>query len=223
MVGIKSSAVKAWLGEQPQNANEAGKPNLMVEGNMDTIDQPTNSDDLHDMEAMLTELDNTLESDSITSEPIIVEAPELGELDGPIPHQKISQKILTSREEEAQEERDEFEDFVIEQAQKLTGLVLDHCAEDREEATNAINLIKDLIESQDKVIHGGSLQRLIQAIDTRAGITSTVVKAMEAQAKILSSRKGPAKTVTNNNTSNTAIGNDLISILEQGMKERQVL
>jgi hypothetical protein len=175
------------------------------------------------MEAMLTELDNTLESDSITSEPIIVEAPELGELDGPIPHQKISQKILTSREEEAQEERDEFEDFVIEQAQKLTGLVLDHCAEDREEATNAINLIKDLIESQDKVIHGGSLQRLIQAIDTRAGITSTVVKAMEAQAKILSSRKGPAKTVTNNNTSNTAIGNDLISILEQGMKERQVL
>lgn len=164
------------------------------------------------MEALLNELNNEIS---------FSDGKPLGELVGPDRKatQIVSQKILQENEEQVDEIKDDYEEFVISKARELTELVLKNCAEDREEASSAIIRIKELIESQDKVIHGGSLQRLLQAIETRANITSTVVKAMEASAKILSSRKGPAKTV-NNNTSNTAIGNDLISILEKGMQQR---
>src|SRR5690606_4084644 len=114
-----------------------------------------------------------------------------------------------------------FEEFVISQVHALTEQVLSNCAADREEATAAIDMIKSLINSQDKVVHGGTISRLIQAIDTRSSVTMTVVKMLETQAKILSARKGPSKQI-NNNTTTTAVGNNtLISILEAGLRDKK--
>jgi len=167
---------------------------------------------LEEMEAMLSELDSTLESPQVNGELVI--EPERNP--GP---QVISQSILKNDQPEDEEITDEFEEFVIEKARTLTELVLSNCEEDRNEATAAIQLIKDLITSQDRVVHGGTISRLIQAIDTRSSINMTIVKALESQAKILSARKGPTKQITNNN--NTAVGSSsLISILEAGMKAK---
>ena len=159
----------------------------------------------------------------------------LSELDGTLaePHrpgrlmefgsetQRVTQKIIAEADDQIEEDdRDEFEEYVIEKAQALTELVLTNCHEDREEATAAIQMIKDLIQSQDKVVHGGTLQRLLQAIDTRSGINQTIVKVLESQAKILSARKGPSKNITNNSTT-TAVGSaGLVAMLENGLKHK---
>lgn len=174
------------------------------------------------MEALLLELDPsrvipTDVSESVPSGPMV----------GPPkpPEQNVSQQIIQQRAAEESDEEpevvDEFEKFVIEQAYALTDLVLANCEEDRAEATASINMIKELISSQDKVVHGGTISRLLQAIDTRSGISLTVVKMMETQAKILSARKGPAKQV-NNTTNATAVGNNtLIEILEAGLRDKK--
>lgn len=159
---------------------------------------------------MLSELDGTL-----------AEPDQIGQLIEPEnAPQRVTQKIIDDEADDvAEDDVDEFEQYVVEKSQALTDLVLANCAEDREEASVAIQMIKDLIASQDKVVHGGTLQRLLQAIDTRAGITQTVVKVLESQAKILSARKGPSKSITNN--SNTSIGNaDLVAMLESGMRKK---
>lgn len=135
--------------------------------------------------------------------------------------QKVTSELLATEEttvDEDEEVVDEFEEFVTEKAQALTELVLSQCEEDRAEATEAINMIKDLIKSQDKVVHGGTLQRLLQAIDTRSGINMILVKALESQAKILSARKGPSKHINNNNTT-TVESKSLIQMLESGLKQ----
>jgi len=166
---------------------------------------------MEEMEAMLSELDGTL-----------ADPPQVGELmEQESSSQKVTQRIIQETDDQIEEDdRDEFEDYVIEKAQAITNLVLTNCAEDREEATAAIQMIKDLIQSQDKVVHGGTLQRLLQAIDTRSSISQTVVKVLESQAKILSARKGPSKNITNNST-NTAVGSaGLVAMLENGMKSK---
>ena len=122
-------------------------------------------------------------------------------------------------EADADEITDEFEDFVLHNAVELTNLVISNCKEDRQKATDVIEMIEELIRSQDKIIHGGSIGRLIQAIDTRSNINTTVVKVLESQAKILSARKGPSKNIVNN-TQATATGDMLISILESGLKNK---
>lgn len=133
----------------------------------------------------------------------------------------ISSNSLSEEPEELDKEEveDEFEKFVIQNAIDLTNLVVSNCNEDRQKATEVIEMIEGLIKSQDKIIHGGSIGRLIQAIDTRSGITATVVKVLESQAKILSARKGPSKNIVNN-TNTTAGGDALIAILESGMKNK---
>lgn len=140
--------------------------------------------------------------------------------------EKYSTKNITSNsllddsdEEVAEEVQDEFEKFVIQNAIDLTNLVVNNCNEDRKKATEVIEMIEGLIRSQDKIIHGGSIGRLIQAIDTRSSINATVVKVLESQAKILSARKGPSKNIVNNNNT-TAGGDALIAILESGMKNK---
>lgn len=140
--------------------------------------------------------------------------------------EKYSTKNITSNsllddsdEEVVEEVQDEFEKFVIQNAIDLTNLVVNNCNEDRKKATEVIEMIEGLIRSQDKIIHGGSIGRLIQAIDTRSSINATVVKVLESQAKILSARKGPSKNIVNNNNT-TAGGDALIAILESGMKNK---
>lgn len=163
------------------------------------------------MEAMLSELDGTLTDPQFEVGSMMESSKET---------QRVTQKIIQETDDQIDEDdRDEFEEYVIEKAQALTELVLSNCAEDREEATAAINMVKDLIVSQDKVVHGGTLQRLLQAIDTRSGINQTIVKVLESQAKILSARKGPSKNITNN--SSTSVGSaGLVAMLENGMKNR---
>lgn len=134
----------------------------------------------------------------------------------------VSSSTLTNTNSATDDDdkKDEYEEYVIEKARSITELILSNCEEDRAEATKAINLIKNLIDSQDRNIHGGSLSRLIQAIDTRSNISMIIVKALESQAKILAARKGPAKsTITN---TNLATSGNLIDVLEAGMKTREV-
>jgi hypothetical protein len=131
----------------------------------------------------------------------------------------VSNSLIEPSESDAsKEEPDEFEQFVLQNAVDLTNLVIDNCKEDRDKVTEVITMIENLIHSQDKIIHGGSIGRLIQAIDTRSNINATVVKVLESQAKILSARKGPSKNTINNNN---AVGGDaLIALLESGIKNK---
>lgn len=182
--------------------------------------QPTNNGKTHlaEMEEMLNELNDSLDSSQPEQELCVPDPPH--QPTPPTPH-TVRQNLIAVEAKETEDEEvvDEFEEFVIEKAQSLTELVLSNCAEDRQEATAAINMIKELIASQDKIIHGGSLSRLLQAIDTRSSINMIIVKALESQAKILSARKGPSKHITNNTNTNVE-SKSLIQMLESGQKKR---
>lgn len=169
------------------------------------------------MEEMLNSL-NIDQNDQIVDCELVLSDPPAPE---PFTGHVVSSSILTNTNSATDDDKkDEYEEYVIEKARSITELILSNCEEDRAEATKAIKLIKELINSQDKNIHGGSLSRLIQAIDTRSNISMIVVKALESQAKILAARKGPAKsTITN---TNLATSGNLIDVLEAGMKNREV-
>jgi len=138
------------------------------------------------------------------------------------PDQQIISQSSSSTAESDIDEPDELDDFVVTNVQLVAERVLSAALEDREEATQAINRIKKLIDSQNHNIHGGSLQRLLQAIQTRADINNTSVKMMEACAKVLTARKaGKPKNITNTTTNTTSLGNQLITVLEKGQRENQ--
>lgn len=115
------------------------------------------------------------------------------------------------------EDGDQFDEFVVEKVKSVTELILSNCAEDRAKATDVINKIEDIIASQHHVIQGGTVSRLLQAIQTRADINQTAVKMMEACGKILSARKGGTKNVINNTNAPANTSNTLISILQEGL------
>lgn len=115
------------------------------------------------------------------------------------------------------EEVDEFDKFVVDKVQLVTETILSNCAEDRAKATDIITQIEKTLSEQGKVIQGGTIARLLQAIQTRADINSTAVKMMEACGKILSARKGGAKTTITNNNQPTSTSNTLISLLQEGI------
>jgi hypothetical protein len=116
-----------------------------------------------------------------------------------------------------EEEGDEFDEFVVEKVKAVTELILSNCAEDRAKATDVINRIETIITSQHQVIQGGTVSRLLQAIQTRADINTTAVKMMEACGKILSARKGGTKTTITNTNAPTSTSSTLINILQEGL------
>ncbi len=129
----------------------------------------------------------------------------------------IKQNLESSSESE---EPDEFDNYVVEKVKAVTELILNNCAEDRAKSTDIINKIESIINSQDKVIQGGTIARLLQAVQTRAEINSTAVKMMEACGKILSARKGGNKNVINNtNLAKSNSTNSLIELLQSGINQ----
>ena len=155
-------------------------------------------------------LDNLMEVQNPTS--IQNNVPE------PVVNHSIKQDLKSASEEV--EPSDEFDSYVVDKVKAVTELILSNCAEDRAKSTDIINRIETIIESQDRVIQGGTIARLLQAVQTRAEINSTAVKMMEACGKILSARKGGNKNVinnTNNTTSNAS--NSLIDLLQNGIDQ----
>jgi len=126
-------------------------------------------------------------------------------------------QIIKQNTNVQKEESDEFDKFVVEKVQLVTETILSNCSEDRAKATQIIERIETIIASQDRIIQGGTISRLLQAIQTRADINTTAVKMMEACGKILSARKSGSKTTITNNNQPTNSSNTLINILQQGI------
>lgn len=115
------------------------------------------------------------------------------------------------------EPEDPFDEYVVGKVKQVTETILANCAEDRAKATEVIKEIEEIITKQGRIIQGGTISRLLQAVQTRADINSTAVKMMEACGKIMSARKGGAKTTITNTNQPTNSGNTLISILQEGL------
>lgn len=135
----------------------------------------------------------------------------------PAPEDPFSSPQIIKQSTAPEEEGDEFDEFVVEKVKAVTELILSNCAEDRAKATDVINKIENIISNQHQVIQGGTVSRLLQAIQTRADINTTAVKMMEACGKILSARKGGTKNVINNTNAPTNTSSTLINILQEGL------
>lgn len=129
-----------------------------------------------------------------------------------LPEQQVIKQDLGDDKEES----DPYEDFVLGKVFSVSDEILKNCREDRAKASEAIKLIEDLIHNNHKIVQGGSLSRLVQAIQTRSNVDMIQVKLLETLGKILTARKGSTK-IINNNT-NRGTSNNLINILQDGMK-----
>lgn len=147
----------------------------------------------------------------------IVEENKPSQILPPTPDPFSSPQVIKQQLSSPEEEVDEFDQFVVGRVKDVTELILSNCAEDRSKASEVIAKIEALIESQHHVIQGGTISRLLQAIQTRADINTTAVKMMEACGKILSARKGPAKNVITNTNAPTNTSATLIGILQEGL------
>ena len=106
---------------------------------------------------------------------------------------------------------------MFDRMEDVTENVLDCAKNDRAQAEAAILMMQDAIEtahSQNKPASKTYVEGLIKAIEVKASINTTVVKIMEANAKMFAATKSGLQLNINNNNSNSTVSSDeLVNLL----------